>query len=213
MGGLWLVEQRGQEGVLKEVRADHAGNPAFQVLLERETEALRRLRHPAVIVLLDAGPGWLVVERAQFSAAERPPQDAHGLQELLGRVGQALEHAHARGIVHRDVKASNVLWTHRGWVLADFGAARIEGLSDPAPGLGSPPWMSPARLAGAPATPADDLHALGITAWELATGSVPYPSRWEELLAAVERGLPPFRPRYPVPEALQDRIGRWLAGR
>jgi serine/threonine protein kinase len=210
MGGLWLAERDGQEGVLKEVRQDQAGNPAFQVLLERETEALRRLQHPSVITLLDAGPGWLVVERAQHSATERPPQDAQQLQELLDRVEQALSLAHTRGIVHRDVKASNVLWTGSGWALADFGAARLQGLPDPAPGLGSPPWMSPARLAGAPATPPDDLYALGITAWELATGSVPYPARWEELLAAVARGLPPFRPLYPVPEALQDRIRGWL---
>jgi serine/threonine protein kinase len=210
MGGLWLAARDGQEGVLKEVRADQSTNPAFQVLLERETEALRRLRHPAVITLLDAGPGWLVVERAQHSAAERPPQDAGQLQALLDRVEEALADAHACGIVHRDIKASNVLWTARGWVLADFGAALLQGLPDPAPGLGSPPWMSPERLAGAPATPASDLYSLGILGWELATGSVPYPARWEELLAAVARGLPPFRPRYPVPDALQARIGRWL---
>lgn len=198
-----LVERDGVIGVAKQIRPDQRGNPAFLALLRVEVEALRRVVHPAVIRLLDHGDDWLVLERAHAA----PPVDAVALVE---RVAEALRACHAAGVVHRDPKLENVLWTERGWVLADFGAARIDGWPDPAPALGTPSAMAPERLRGEPASPASDAFALGVLAWTLLTGAPPYPDRWDALLLAHAAPLPPLRPRSPAEEALVERVHRWL---
>lgn len=209
---VFVIGEDGIEGARKTIRADQRNNPAFVALLEAEIEAHRRARHPALLRALDSGPGWLVTERASGSASERSLWDADSLSLLLDRIESALGELHARGVIHRDVKASNVLMTPRGWVLADLGAALLEGRPDPAPMLGSPQWMSRDRLDGAKASPASDRYALGMLGWEIAAGELPYPARFPELRAAIDRGLPELRPRFPVPAPLRQRIYDLLSG-
>ena len=92
----------------------------------------------------------------------------------LGLVADALRYAHAKGIVHRDVKASNVLLDHNGVpYLSDFGVAALVGAS--ADG-GSPVAASPQALAGKPAQPSDDVYALGVLMYELISGAPPWPA-------------------------------------
>lgn len=211
MAELHHVARDGVPGVCKRIRADQRTNPAFRSLLAIEAEALRRVRHDAAIRLLDAGCGWLVLERAEHPVDVHPPTDEPGLAGLLHRLLEVLDAAHGQGIVHRDVKASNVLWTARGWVLADWGAARIDGIPDPAPGVGPIEAMPPERLAGGPATPETDRYAVGVLGWQLATGALPFPERrWEALLASHARGLPPFRPQFDVSRGFEDRIRELL---
>jgi hypothetical protein len=91
----------------------------------------------------------------------------------LGLVADALRYAHAKGIVHRDVKASNVLLDHNGVpYLSDFGVAALVGASA---GGGSPVAASPQALAGEAAQPSDDVYALGILMYELISGAPPWP--------------------------------------
>lgn len=91
----------------------------------------------------------------------------------LGLVADALRYAHAKGIVHRDVKASNVLLDHNGVpYLSDFGVAALVGASA---GGGSPIAASPQALAGEAAQPSDDVYALGILMYELISGAPPWP--------------------------------------
>jgi serine/threonine-protein kinase len=194
------VVRGGRDAVLKRIRADQAANRVFQALLETETAALQRLIEvPEVVRLLDAGPGWLVLERADPLG---PVAGWDQARPVLDAVGRALTAAHAAGIVHRDVKRANVLRTARGPVLADFGAARIEGRPDPAPALGSPEAFAPERLRGEPATAASDRFAYGVLAWELVTGAPPWVgTRWADHLARAE----------PVaPDVVPERVVRWL---
>jgi serine/threonine protein kinase len=97
---------------------------------------------------------------------------------VLIELAQALEYAHAQGVVHRDLKAANVLFDAEGRVqLADFGvAARAVGSTriDQARTGWSPSSASPQHLIGLPPTPADDLYGLGALAFELLTGTAPY---------------------------------------
>lgn len=214
MAELHAVERDGVEGVLKRIRADQATNPAFRALLAIEAEAGRRIRHDAAITLLDAGDGWLVLERAAHTAEAEPPSDEPTVTTLLQRLLDVLAAAHALGVVHRDVKASNVLHTRRGWVLGDWGASRIDGIPDPAPAVGPIEAMPPERLAGDPAAPWTDRYAVGVFGWWLTTGALPFPERrWADLLASHGRGLPPFRPRFAVSPELETQIRRLLTDR
>jgi serine/threonine protein kinase len=210
MAELRAVVRGGERGVRKVVRADQAGNPVYRELLRIEDLALQRLAGvPEVVRRLDSGDGWLVLEVA------RPVPEPTGWAEarvVLERVGRALTACHAAGVLHRDPKRANLLATERGVVLGDFGAARIDGIADPAPGLGSPEAFAPERLAGGPATDATDRYAAGVLAWELITGALPFPTvRWSELLALHAAGLPPFVPRWPVPEGVEGRIRALLS--
>lgn len=93
------------------------------------------------------------------------------VQGLLLDVLAALAHAHARGVVHLDVKPSNVLVTSAGRaVLADFGLARATGHIGPGTGSGTPLYMAPELYGGRPVGPWTDLYAVGCAAFELATG-------------------------------------------
>lgn len=206
MAELWLVQREGQQGILKQIRADQSSNPVFRALFAIEIAAMQRVQHDTLLTLLDSGPDWLVAERAAHTASASPPTSEEALAALLDRIETALGVLHAAGVVHRDVKADNVLWTERGWVLGDLGAARVSGMADPAPMLGSPQWMSPARLGGQAASVASDRYALGMLGWELATGALPYPARWDELRAAIARGRPELRARFPISSALKTRI-------
>lgn len=198
-----LVERDGVVGVLKRVRPDQRENQVFRDLLRVEIAALRAVRHPAVIALLDAGDDWLVLERADRSAGFEPFVSWASAGPLLDRVRDALLAGHRAGVLHRDPKLPNVLWTERGWVLADWGAARVEGLADPAPALGTPASMAPERLAGHAASVASDVFAFGVLAFELLCGRSPYPDRWEALLAAHRRPPPPILPRFEAPREVE----------
>lgn len=115
----------------------------------------------------------------------------------LGLVADALRYAHAKGIVHRDVKASNVLLDHNGVpYLSDFGVAALVGAS--ADG-GSPVAASPQALAGKPAQPSDDVYALGVLMYELISGAPPWPADAAPAPLQAANGDS-------VPEALRDLV-------
>lgn len=197
--------------VYKRIRADQVTNPVFVHQQRVEATALAAVAHPGVLRLVEVDAGGLWLERG--APASRPaPADRPA---LLDHLADALRAVHAAGVVHRDVKASNLLWVPRGGgtlVLADFGCARVDGLPDPAPALGSPEGMSPSRLAGAPATPTDDWWALGALAWTWLTGEAPFPSRrWAEVRALHARGLPLLPPD--ADAAVVERLTRWMATR
>lgn len=206
MSEVW-VDPGQPDRVLKRIRADQQTNPVFLHQQRAEAEALTRVRHPAVIRLWAASPEGLWLERGV--PAEPPPPDER--LAAVDRLADALATAHDAGVVHRDVKAGNVLRVERGLVLADFGCARIDGWDDPAPLLGSPEAMSPWRLAGGPARPADDRWALAVLLWTWCAGTPPFPSRrFREVLALQGAGFPP--PPASMSGAERDRVRAWTAG-
>jgi len=189
----------------------------------REVRAVASLQHPGVVQVLDVGelpqevrslgltPGapYLVMERAQ-GTLRRPP---HGLalRSALLQLLDALAHAHARGVVHLDLKGSNVLvgGERPGLRLTDFGLAQAwrAGRSDDAGGRGTPSHMAPEQIDGGALGPWSDLYALGVLAWRMATGTKPYRARnLTEAAAAMARPLPPFVPDLAVPAG----FGAWV---
>ena len=179
---LQQLQQQVRHRNVQPCEAVHDGDPAIAVFPHVATGDLARLR----------GRPW-----------------REWLPALAG-VADGVAALHAHGIVHRDLKPSNVLLTERGdAVLADFGLAAAVGATDSPPG-GSPFSMSPQQLDGAAPAESDDVYALGVLAYELATGYPPfYPdARPERVRAEAPAGI---GPRYAVPEALEQLVLRCLA--
>ena len=176
MGEAWLARDAssGAEVVAKLLPAD--APPERLALLRREARLVRKLSHPGIVPVI----GFRAGERfCAVTLAHMPGGDAQALRGAppgevarLGReVADALAYLHDMGVVHRDVKASNVLLDADGRArLADFGIASVaqedeDGLV--VRGGGSRASMSPQQRSGAAPTPADDLYALGVLLFEL----------------------------------------------
>jgi len=156
----------------------------------REAQVVARLSHPHLVHLLDrgeeGGTPYLVfelVEGRNLKARVRdegrlPPDEA---ARICGQVARALAYAHARGVVHRDIKAQNVLLTETGEAkLADFGIARILGSPEDssltATGvlLGTSDYLAPEQAEGGPVDARTDVYSLGIVLFECLTGRLPF---------------------------------------
>ncbi|AUX47950.1 uncharacterized protein SOCE26_094760 [Sorangium cellulosum] len=152
---------------------------------EREARALAQLRHPNVVALRayhPEGPAMVLVWMAGGSLLDRlrgdPVAPARAV-EIATAVLSALGEAHRLGILHRDVKPSNVLFDEVGTAhLADFGAAHLGDLSTTATAgaIGTFAYMSPEQRMGRPATLASDLYGAGAVLAELLTGEPPAPA-------------------------------------
>lgn len=153
----------------------------------RELAAARRLQHPGIAAMLDAGQRdgkvWLVMEFAPGTPLSRYTQPPRLLPEALvlrlgAAIAEALAHAHAQRVVHRDLKPANVLvdLPSASVKLLDFGVARIDDGQQTHTGmtLGTPAYMAPEQMAGLPASSASDVYALGVVLFELLSGRRPH---------------------------------------
>jgi serine/threonine protein kinase len=189
MGAVWLGrdEVLGREVALKKIGMVPGGTSPDLVRAEREAKLAARLNHPHVVAVFDlvddAHEQWLVMEHVQgVNLAElvrrNGPLPVDRAANLIAQAAEALAEAHAAGIVHRDVKPSNILVTPTGQVkLTDFGIARAE--TDPSltrTGLvtGSPAYLAPEVASGRMATAASDVWSLGATLYHALEGSPPY---------------------------------------
>lgn len=242
--GPYRVEELIGRGAMGTVyRAWHAGlaRPAAVKVLQalapdpdaaarfgREGQAIAQLRHPNILQVFDVGEDngipYLVVEYlpggslADMLADPGRRPDAAGAVELLRGLAAGLDHAHAQGVVHRDVKPANVmLGPGPTPVLADFGLAKlVESSTATASGAttGTPAYMAPEQITGGPIGPAADRYALAALAYEMLTGQVPFTSRvvMELLYAHVHRAPPAATSVRPaLPGAVDAVLARGLA--
>ena len=161
--------------------------PAALKLVDRtevltEARAVAALEHPHIVEIYDLGTttlrgercGYLLQPLADGTLADREGEG--GWRQELLQLLDALAHAHSRGVVHLDLKPSNVLVHGDRLWLADFGAAhRVDQEAD-APRRGSVRWMAPEQLLGRwrDVGPATDLYAVGLVAWWRARGELPW---------------------------------------
>ncbi|MES2956591.1 MAG: serine/threonine-protein kinase [Pseudomonadota bacterium] len=192
MGALYLAVQEPEGGPLavKAVPLGTAGGAASaaaqQDFLNESAHAVR-LRHPGIVTtygaLVHEGVGYVAMELLAGTDLGRYTQAGRLLPEALAleigaRVAEALAYAHRQGVVHRDVKPTNVMFdlASGGVKLTDFGIARTNDAEATRSGLllGSPIYMAPELLAGARADAGSDLYALGVTLFQLLTGHPPF---------------------------------------
>jgi serine/threonine protein kinase len=169
-----------------------------------EARALAQIHHPHVVGIYGAavrdGRAGLWMEflegpSLEDELARRGPLAPAEVRRVGAQLAGALDAVHRAGIVHRDVKPSNVVLTRDGRaVLTDFGLGLKSGVQARSPFSGTPLFMSPERLAGAAARPSDDLYALGATLWCALAGKPPFGvTTLEDLRDVVTRHEPAAR--------------------
>lgn len=195
--------------VVKVLPPDHAHDPRAAARLVREARVAAQVNHPAIVSILDVGTletgePYLVMERLI----------GHDLAECLGTWGaislddalaileplaDALEHLHAVGIVHRDVKPANVFVLEGAPMrvkLLDFGLALLDDaayvrLTQRGIVVGTAEYLAPEIARGAPATPSSDIYSLASVAYELLAGRPPFDGNPLDILASKARDAPP----------------------
>ena len=162
-----------------------------------EAQSAAALRHPNIVAVYGSGEHrgapFIVMERLPGNSLAdliaRGPVPQEHVRKMLDDVLAALSTAHSAGILHRDIKPANILFTTGGDVqVADFGLAKGPDTyrTDTGQIMGTMAYMSPQRLAGNPATGADDVYAVGVVGWEALTGRRAFP---EENLVALANAI------------------------
>ena len=222
MGTVYLGRSPGGRPVaVKAVHGHLALNPDFRTRFRREVALARRVGGPFTAALLDADPDgdppWLATEyiRGQSLSqvlSEHGSLPEHTVRALAAGLAEALQVIHAAGVVHRDLKPSNVLLSENGPRVIDFGIAKaVEGidLTGDGPLLGTPGYMSPEHLAGAPLAPSSDVFSLGTVLAHAATGVAPFGAGQSFAVANRVATAPPDLSG--LPTGLAELIGRCLA--
>ncbi len=220
MGVVYLAEQHKPKRpvALKTIRGGRLGVAQRQARFRIEAEAVAHLQHPNIVQVFevgehDGGPYFAMehLEGGSLSDATNQPTTPRAAAELVRRLADAIQHAHDRGVIHRDLKPGNVLFTRDGLPkVCDFGLARLgDGPSDLTQDgpLGTPSYMAPEQAAGRAdqITVRTDVYALGAVLYELLTGRPPFQgqTRQEVLNRVCEaEALPPRKVRRQVPHDL-----------
>ncbi|MBN2044091.1 MAG: protein kinase [Anaerolineales bacterium] len=242
LGDYQIIEQIGKGGMASVFRAYQPSlerdvaikvlppyyaqqDEAFTQRFKREAKAIANLRHPNILMVLEAGEqddlAYLVMEYVNAGTLKdrlKRPISLREIYSLVKQIASALEHAHEKGIVHRDIKPSNIMLPKPDWaLLTDFGLAHIVGgsfLTQSGMTVGTPAYMSPEQGRGDRVDHRTDIYSLGIMLYEMTVGEVPYTA--ETPMAVVVKHivdpLPIPRDKNPdIPEELQRIILKALA--
>jgi serine/threonine protein kinase/class 3 adenylate cyclase len=206
----------------------YAGDEEFVERFEREAYNAASLSHPNIVQVYDRGETkdgtyYMVMEHMPggtlkdliLKKAPLPPREAIA---LTLQIAEALQAAHERGVIHRDIKPQNVLLDDRGNAkVADFGLARAAdatALTRTGAVLGTPHYVAPELSEGQPATPRSDLYGLGVVLYEMLTGELPYDAETPMRVLSKQLGgqlRPPREINPDVPERLNAVATRLLA--
>ncbi|GER88072.1 hypothetical protein KDW_22340 [Dictyobacter vulcani] len=183
-----------REVALKVFKARNDEQDTFLRRFEREAQIVAQLEHPNILTVYEYGRyngmayfamPYLASGSLRNFLQGQPPLAPHDALELLAPVLRALQYAHDRGLIHRDIKPDNMLFkADQSLVLSDFGLVKVlteEGNADALSAfethtnsiMGTPQYMSPEQIQGR-AVPASDIYSMGVVLYELLTGNVPF---------------------------------------
>ncbi len=226
-----LHTQLARPAAIKVLRDDLAQDPNVVRRFQREARIAAQLHHPNIVEIYDTGErdGFYYIARGMVDGAslrqildERRPAFGESVR-IARQIAEALDHAHERGVIHRDLNPGGIIIDRRSLVtVVDFGiAGAVEDLI-PVTGdtttmsswFETPAYVAPEQATGQPAVPASDIYALGAIVYEMLTGEPPFSGTDpQELLASLLRETPPPpSERNPaLPEGVDDVVMRALA--
>jgi serine/threonine-protein kinase len=243
MGRVYVAEQQMGTNVrkvaVKTLQAQYAQDPQVLARFHRECGTVSELEHPNTIHFFDFGQtpdGQLYIAmefvhgQSLSTALEQGPMRPERVLKIMAQVCGSLEEAHGRGVVHRDLKPDNIILTTRAGQadfvkVLDFGIAKRSEAKDKAQEqkltqqgmvLGTPPYMSPEQFSGKELDARSDIYSLGVMAYEMLTGRLPFEAHtaWEWATAHMTAAPYPFE-SIPtaggVPPTMRQAILRALA--
>jgi eukaryotic-like serine/threonine-protein kinase len=243
MGAVYMAEQQlgttTRKVALKTLHKHLSHDPSIKARFDREAGTVAALEHPNTIQVydfgsMDDGTLYLVMEFVSGKSVadvliQEGPMPPARVENIMKQVCGSLEEAHGHGIVHRDLKPDNVVLCERAgqkdWVeVLDFGIAKRSSEHDPNEAkltqqgmvLGTPPYMSPEQFTGQPVDVRSDIYALGVMAYEMLTGKLPWEANtaWEWASKHMTEVPTPLE-RQPlgsnVPAHMRSAIARALA--
>jgi serine/threonine-protein kinase len=220
-GGMAIVYKAYQPALdryvaLKMLSPEFSSDPEFLRRFHDEAKRTARLEHPHIVPIYDIGQvdgrvfiamRWIDGLSLQELLAREGPLSARRALAIAAQVADALDYAHARGVVHRDVKPANMMIEAGDRVtLTDFGIARLlDGTQYTQVGMiiGTPAYMSPEQAAGQPVDARSDLYSLGLVVYEMLTGRLPFEAPEPLAVAGMHRSMPP-----PPPTAFNRTLPR-----
>ncbi len=231
-GGMASVYKAYQPGVdryvaVKVLPRHFAKDPKFVRRFQREAKIIARLQHPHILPVFDYGEtdGYTFLAMPFIEAGtlsdllHEQPLPGPQIRKIIAQIGDALDYAHSQGVIHRDVKPSNMMLDERGnCLLMDFGIGKLlEGsiqLTNTGDMVGTPAYMSPEQGLGTEIDGRSDIYSLGVMLYEMITGRAPFKA--ETPMAVVIKHiydpLPPPRSVDPnIPEALERVVLKALA--
>lgn len=213
MGEVWRAEHVRTGIAVAIKRLPSPSDARLRAFHDAEIRANAALDHPSIVRIVDVGTlpddsRWLALEwcgGGTLSGLTTWDEVEAVTRQILA----ALAHAHARGVVHRDIKPGNILRDELGaWKLADFGVARVGSVAVDQV-VGSPPYIAPELLTPYPHRhgPSVDLYSLGCTLWEQVSGRPPFRGRPEQILEKQRFApLPQLTASFPLPPGFEG----WL---
>src|SRR6185369_4633226 len=199
MGEVYLAQDTklDRKVAIKLIRADSLTNENLKLRLVREAQSAAKLDHPNICAIYDVNEAgsftFIVMQYIEgetlAECMEREPLSLSTALAIAEQAAEGLAEAHARGIIHRDIKPQNMMLAHRGQLkILDFGLAKqmvvsesVDNeaptemlLSKPGHVVGTMPYMSPEQVQGEPLAPSSDIFSLGIVLYEMLAGQHPF---------------------------------------